>query len=385
VVTGAKTVTGTAEIVALTDYYAFGAVARKYVNAGEGQEWGFHGMKRDAGVDSDDEDYTTEFRQYDSDLGRWLSPDPLMSDAPGWSPYNFNWNNPVNNTDPSGLWPDEPTGGGYNPIACQTCGYGNDASTGGGGGGGGGAGIIGSIVKVLKMVATVVMKAAPYIKAASDVVNHQAEKNRTTKKVFGDDVELNDHNPSSPTGSTISATEERFVDRAAEESWLIYPIADAAYITLTGSDSHLNDDPVLGSEKGNAGVETILMIVPWSKLSNLAKVSRTMKLTPKVLLLESQGMRLKRTATNPVLKETIEYLWREDASHGDGSTGAMIIKEITEGVVTSKSGSHVTKAIGALNTLRKLLKGNFGNLSESDRQIIFEIIENLTNGTGLKY
>lgn len=48
-------------------------------------------------------EYTTEFRQYDSRLGRWLSLDPLMNKYPDQSPYiSFN-NNPLYFVDPKGL------------------------------------------------------------------------------------------------------------------------------------------------------------------------------------------------------------------------------------------------------------------------------------------
>jgi hypothetical protein len=63
----------------------------------------------------------------------------------------------------------------------------------------------------------------------------------------------------------------------------------------------------------------------------------------------------------------------------------MIREELINGTITSGSGSHIVKAEGALNNMRKLLKGNFGILSESDRKIIFEIITDLTTGTGLKW
>jgi RHS repeat-associated protein len=47
--------------------------------------------------------YTTEFRQYDPRLGRWLSLDPLMASFPWQSPYCAFDNNPVYFTDPYGL------------------------------------------------------------------------------------------------------------------------------------------------------------------------------------------------------------------------------------------------------------------------------------------
>jgi hypothetical protein len=39
-------------------------------------------------------------------VSRWISPDPLASWAPGWSPYRYGFDNPINFTDPTGLWED---------------------------------------------------------------------------------------------------------------------------------------------------------------------------------------------------------------------------------------------------------------------------------------
>jgi RHS repeat-associated protein len=104
-----------------------------------------------------------------------------------------------------------------------------------------------------------------------------------------------------------------------------------------------------------------------------------------IALLESQGARLLRIAQHPKLKDLVSRLWRPGAKFGDGSTGAIIRLEQSSGVAASASGSHIQKAQEALGTAKKLLNGNYGHLSESDRKVVFEIIENLTNATGLKY
>jgi len=65
--------------------------------------YGFNGMERNPELDGT---YTTEFRQYNANLGRWFSPDPLMSMFPHQSPYNFSLNNPINLTDKKGDCPD---------------------------------------------------------------------------------------------------------------------------------------------------------------------------------------------------------------------------------------------------------------------------------------
>lgn len=39
---------------------------------------------------------------YDPVTGRWNGMDALTDSVPGWSPYNYGWNNPVKNVDPDG-------------------------------------------------------------------------------------------------------------------------------------------------------------------------------------------------------------------------------------------------------------------------------------------
>jgi len=69
---------------------------------GDKYRFGHHGAYKDnewAGIGNH---YTTFFREYDSRIGRWLSPDPAMAKYPGWSPYVFNFNNPILINDPLG-------------------------------------------------------------------------------------------------------------------------------------------------------------------------------------------------------------------------------------------------------------------------------------------
>ena len=68
-------------------------------------EWSFSGTlgEMDNEAKGEGNSYTTEFRQYDSRIGRWLSLDPLMAQFPWQSPYCAFDNNPVYFTDPTGL------------------------------------------------------------------------------------------------------------------------------------------------------------------------------------------------------------------------------------------------------------------------------------------
>ena len=90
-------------------------------------------------------------------------------------------------------------------------------------------------------------------------------------------------------------------------------------------------------------------------------------------------------AKNPTVSKLIKYLWREGAKHGSGSTGAMIRLEKATGISTFASGSHLQKGKEGLTRVRKLLNGNFGELNQSDRKLLFEIVDDLTKGTGLKF
>jgi RHS repeat-associated protein len=60
-------------------------------------------MEKDPEIKGEGNSYTTEFRQYDPRLGRWLSLDPLMTKFPWMSPYVAFDNNPVLYNDPLGL------------------------------------------------------------------------------------------------------------------------------------------------------------------------------------------------------------------------------------------------------------------------------------------
>ena len=65
--------------------------------------YAYNGMEKDPELKGEGNSYTTEFRQYDPRLGRWLSLDPLMMQFPSMSPYVAFDNNPIFYTDPLGL------------------------------------------------------------------------------------------------------------------------------------------------------------------------------------------------------------------------------------------------------------------------------------------
>ncbi len=96
---------GTYEAVVImnSDYYPFGMeMPGRHTNENK-YRFGYNGMELDNEAKGNGNSYTTEFRQYDPRLGRWLSLDPLMAEFPDMSPYVAFDNNPVYFVDPLGL------------------------------------------------------------------------------------------------------------------------------------------------------------------------------------------------------------------------------------------------------------------------------------------
>jgi RHS repeat-associated protein len=82
-------------------------------------------MELDNEVKGNGNSYTTEFRQYDPRVGRWLSLDPLMNQFPWMSPYLAFDNNPVYYTDPLGLAAEGGAEGGEENESGNECDDGN--------------------------------------------------------------------------------------------------------------------------------------------------------------------------------------------------------------------------------------------------------------------
>ena len=83
----------------MADYFSFGKIVREYINAGTAAEkYQYTGKERDT---ESGYDYFNA-RNYHSEVGRFLSVDPLAGKYPGISPYAYVANNPINAIDPDG-------------------------------------------------------------------------------------------------------------------------------------------------------------------------------------------------------------------------------------------------------------------------------------------
>lgn len=87
-----------AQVQSAQDYYPFGwdMPGRKFNSTN--YRHGFNGMERSPEIDNGS--YTTENRQLDTRIGRWLSIDPVIKS--NWSPYNSMSNSPLWKVDPEG-------------------------------------------------------------------------------------------------------------------------------------------------------------------------------------------------------------------------------------------------------------------------------------------
>jgi RHS repeat-associated protein len=92
-----------ATIQYLADYYSFGKIVREYINPGTlAEKYQYTGKERDT---ESGYDYFNA-RNYHSEVGRFLSVDPLADKYPGWSSYNYTMNNPIRFIDPDGRAPE---------------------------------------------------------------------------------------------------------------------------------------------------------------------------------------------------------------------------------------------------------------------------------------
>jgi RHS repeat-associated protein len=78
-----------------TDYSPFGVSLDGRTIQSDFYRFGFNGMEKDDELKGAGNSYTTELRQYDPRLGRWLSLDPLAMKYADISPYVAYVNNPI--------------------------------------------------------------------------------------------------------------------------------------------------------------------------------------------------------------------------------------------------------------------------------------------------
>ncbi len=91
-------------ILEILDYYPFGLImSREPFGPFEKTKEQFTGKELNAETGW----HHLGARPYDAIIGRFPIVDPLANHSPGWSPYNYTKNNPINHFDPTGLQEEE--------------------------------------------------------------------------------------------------------------------------------------------------------------------------------------------------------------------------------------------------------------------------------------
>ncbi|MFN0290482.1 RHS repeat domain-containing protein [Pedobacter helvus] len=103
-VTPAGNGTYQANVISANDYYAFGSqMPGRSFNLGGSYRYGFNGKENDNEVKGEGNQQDYGMRIYDPRIGRFLSMDPIMSQYPALTPYQFSSNSPIANIDLDGL------------------------------------------------------------------------------------------------------------------------------------------------------------------------------------------------------------------------------------------------------------------------------------------
>ena len=95
---------GTPKVVSTYSYYPFG-MQNDGLSAGTEGDLAFKYRYNGKELNQDLGLYDYGARNYDPAIGRWLQIDPLAETMPGWSGYNYVYNNPISLIDPLGLSP----------------------------------------------------------------------------------------------------------------------------------------------------------------------------------------------------------------------------------------------------------------------------------------
>jgi len=93
------------QVQTANNYFPFGMDMPGRTFSSASYRYGYQGMENEDNLRGENNSYTTEFRQYDSRVGRWLSVDPKSYKYAAVSPYTAFLNNPASINDPRGDTP----------------------------------------------------------------------------------------------------------------------------------------------------------------------------------------------------------------------------------------------------------------------------------------
>jgi len=93
----------TASVASVSDYYPFGLSMEGRTYSSDVYRYGFNGKEKDDNGEWGQTHYDYGFRVYNPGIAKFLSVDPLSSNFPYLSPYQFAGNKPIKYVDLDGL------------------------------------------------------------------------------------------------------------------------------------------------------------------------------------------------------------------------------------------------------------------------------------------
>ena len=305
-------------------------------------------------------------RLYDPRMGRFLSPDPIISEAwtgQGWNLYSYVGNSPVSRTDPTGYCyqagPACPqsgdVGGGFasQTVTLATAGVsagvvsvpvaGWSWVSFGGWGDYGGGGFFAPTLNVLNI---------PYVRyqAGEQSVSLGQESAPADAPLF--------------TARELASLAVGFIPVAGSVQSVVELVTGYDYIAGEPVDRRLAAAGVLAGvvPGGKAGVKLGARAVPDDELEKIAG-----KFFP-----------TKPRAENPALQRTIDELFRESDTVPGGTAGALRVERITGEPIKGKF--HFNKAKNRLQNLNNILGRK--KLSPSDFKLAKRLQEDLMDALG---
>ena len=328
----------TADVLTLTDYYAFGQAIAARGYAGSGYAYSINGQLRDTEIDPNGNHTTALYWEYDSRIGRRWNIDPVVN--PSVSGYATFDNCPIAMSDVDG------------DVAGEG---GNVAGEGGGG----------DEPKFKEEVLNEVVVSAKRIEKTSTSPNNQVfAGNRPNIAIGGDKFEQQQVRNDAAKGyldlKLYSESMNRFTTPVFD-----FILMGAAGEVVAAKLVVPVFSKVFGQVMKNTAVKAAVESV--AEGGSIANTSTKLLCTARDNLLSA--------VQNSKLRNIVNDLYRPGAKIGSGSSmDAFRLEQLTGGTVGGKT--HAIKLLNYRTALQRVW-GNRANLSASDRQITKQLLEDI--------
>ena len=295
-------------------------------------------------------------RVYDPRLGRFLSPDPIISEpwsGQGWNLYSYVGNSPVSRTDPTGLCftagphcPGMRGGGGFTPVSPLLAGQ--------------------HFFWRVRLVISVRWSWATFGLGVS-LWNHDRYPSYIVPTVS---FRVSSQLASIPTSQAVSLGQEMSPADGGMSpplpSWLMFTPGELASLGI-------GFIPVVGTAQSVFEVATGRDIITGEEVHRGVALIGVVPGGKAVGAVVSRGILTKPTATNPALHRTIDELFKSKDKIAGGTASAVRRERATGNPVGGKF--HTKKAINSLGRLRNIIRDQ--KLTPKDQETAQLLIRDL--------